>query len=133
MMRYAFSTVVPFPSTDTSRNTVASDACTRMATHGVFQRGWMLANAGGKYRSRPIANATRAGRDSHAPPPPMLPMVYAAAASGASHQSAGLMARAPIDVACRNPETRLMSPDGTIHSSAPVPSRYAIAISGAEI
>src|SRR6476661_4745528 len=98
-MRYAFSTVVPFPSTLMSRKIVASDAWTRIATYGVFHFGCTRPNAGGKYLSRPIANATRAGPVSHAPTPPMLPTVYAAAASGASHQSAGLMARAPIDVA----------------------------------
>ena len=120
-IRYAFSTVVPLPSTESSRNTVASDACTRIATYGVFHFGCTRPNAGGKYASSPIANATRAGPVSQAPTPPMLPTVYAAALSGASHQSDGLIARAPAVVAWRKPETMLISPVGTSHSSAPVP------------
>jgi hypothetical protein len=32
MMRYAFSTVVPLPSTERRRKPVASPACTRIAT-----------------------------------------------------------------------------------------------------
>ena len=32
MIRYAFSTVVPFPSTDSNRKSVASTAWVRMAT-----------------------------------------------------------------------------------------------------
>src|SRR5688500_5059665 len=132
MTRYARSTVVPLPSTDTNRNAVASAAWTRIATYGVFHLGCTLPNAGGKYRSRPIANATRAGAVSHAPTPPTFPIVYAAAASGASHHSAGLSAFAPIEMLCSSPETMFTSPTGTIRSSAHVPSTYAAAMSGAD-
>ena len=62
----------------------------------------------------------------------MFPSVYAAAASGASHHSAGLSARAPLEIACSSPETMFTSPAGTMRSSAHVPSTYAAAISGAE-
>src|SRR5215218_3579079 len=92
----------------------------------------MRPKAGGKYRSRPIAKATRAGAVSHAPTPPTLPRVCAAAATGASHHRAGLTAFAPIAMLCRSPETMLTSPAGTIHSSAAVPRMYAAAINGAD-
>src|SRR6478609_5852184 len=79
-----------------------------------------------------MANATRAGPVSHAPTPPMLPSVYAIAASGAS-QASPPNARAPTSIPCRKPDTMLTLSFGTSRSSAPVPSTYAAAMSGAEM
>src|SRR5262249_36517308 len=59
--------------------------------------------------------------------------VYSAAATGANHTSAGDTATLPTLIACRKPETMLMSFVGTIHNTDMVPRMYAPAINGAAI
>src|SRR5512143_4051349 len=79
-----------------------------------------------------MTNATRAGPERHAPTPATLLSVYQAAASGASQTSAGDTAL-PTRIACRRPDTMLMSPVGTSHSTDSVPRMYATAMRGAEM
>src|SRR5260221_1242536 len=77
---YAPRTDVPAWPRNTNSSAIA--ACTSSATYGVRQRGCRLPNAGGRNRSMPATNGSRAVAANHPPTPPSALIVTSAAASG---------------------------------------------------
>ncbi len=73
------------PAWPRKTNTPAIAACTSSATYGVRHVGCSLPNAGGRNRSRPATNGSRAVAANQPPTPPSALSVTSAATPGAIH------------------------------------------------
>ena len=119
---YARETVVPLPALPIQMNSAAIAACTSSATYGVRQRGWSAPKAGGRNRSMPATNGSRAVAANQPPTPPRALSVTRMASTGTSHDAPILPAM--VCIACMIPCSPEICSFGSASSMARVPAIY---------